>query len=81
MIFFLPFTVEIFDEQLPWKLSDVFCLLVDTPNMLALQFAVLAGEPLAPWDPLYGEKEMPARTPHCLLETCRREELNESNLD
>ena len=49
--------------------------------MRTLWFAGLAGEPLAPWDPLYGEKEMPARTPHCLLETCRKEELNESNLD
>lgn len=75
MIFSLPFTVEVFDEQLPWKLSDVFCLLVGIPNMLALQFAVLAGEPLATWDPLYGGKEIPPYALRCLLGNCRREEL------
>lgn len=28
IIIFLPFTVEVFDKQLPWKLNDVFWLVV-----------------------------------------------------
>ena len=47
-----------------------------TSDMRTLWFAGLAGEPLAPWDPLCGEKEIPARTLHC-----RMEELNKSNLN
>ena len=46
------------------------------PTCALLWFAGLAGEPLAPWDPLCGEKEIPARTLHC-----RMEELNKSNLN
>lgn len=74
MIFSLPFTVEVFDEQLPWKLSDVFCLLVGIPNMLALQFAVLAGEPWPPGIPCMEEGNTTI-CPQGLLGNCRREEL------